>query len=41
MDTIPERFPEELGVEVGEGVTGESLTTKSLCAFAALDEIKR
>ena len=41
MDTIPERFPDELGVEVGEGVTGVSLTTKSLCAFAVLNENKR
>jgi hypothetical protein len=39
MDTIPERFPEELGVEVGEGITAASLITKSRCAFAASREI--
>ena len=35
MDTIPERFPEELSVEAGGSVTDASLVTKSRCAFAA------
>jgi hypothetical protein len=40
MDTIPERFPEEFGIEVGDGATDTSLITKRRWAFAIVRENK-
>jgi hypothetical protein len=37
MDTIPERFPGELDVAVGDSFIDASLITKSRCAFAVLE----
>jgi len=35
IDTKPERFPVEVIFKAGDGVTEESLVTKSRCAFVA------